>query len=238
MKPSNREFRQIFDNIASRYNAVCSPYMTYRRKTILGQWTRGKCLEVGAGTGEISKFLLETGYNVVATDIAPGMVREIKKLGLEAYECDAEKLPFEDRAFDTIIAAEMLFYLNNPSNFLNEAYRVLRPGGRLLISCANDIPAKFYDKLRAALRRLGIYNGTYFEEDPLREFMTIKKLRQMLYQNSFKVVEEKIAPVLPVKSLAAISRLLEKTPLRYFGVFIFIFAKKSADNQSPMMGPV
>lgn len=224
-KPSNQEFKEVFDKVATKYNDVCNPFLVYERKTILGNWARGKCLEVGAGTGEISKFI-SLKHPVVATDIAPGMVREIKKRGIEAYVCDAERLPFEDRSFDSVLSAEVLYYLDNPNRFLSESFRVLRPGGRLLISCANNLTVKFYDKARAFLRAVGVTKGMYFDEDAVQEFMTAPKLRTMLSRNGFDIIEEKKAPVLPFRSLNFLNQMLEKTPLRHLGVFIFVFAQK------------
>lgn len=226
-KPTNSEFKKIFDQIAPRYNEISNSYLIEIRKKILAGWAKGKCLEVGAGTGEISHFL-SAHHPVVATDIAPGMVAEIRKRGLEAYECDAEKLPFEDSSFDSAISAEMIFYLDNPDNFLAEAYRVLKPGGRLLISGASNFPVKFYDRLRAALRFFGLKKGMYFEEDSLREFMTFSKIRPMLQKHHFQIMEEKQLPVLPFARFDSLNKALGKTPLKRFGIFIFVFAQKNA----------
>ena len=253
-KPSNQQFAQIFDGIASRYNDVSNAYLVGKRKAILGSWARGRCLEVGAGTGEISRYLAKS-HEVVATDISPAMVEEIKKHGIdpvrsrardevaspedrgaatsngvEAYVCDAEQLPFENETFDTVIAAEMLFYLDNPDNFLREAYRLLKPDGRLLISCASNFPVKLYDQLRSWLRRMGMSRGMYFKEDPLKEFMTPSKLKAMLVRHNFKIVEMSKSPILPIASLDFLNRILEKTPLKQFGIFIFTLATKQINN--------
>src|SRR3989344_1575481 len=213
-KPSNSQFEKIFDNVASRYNEISNSYLVALRKNIFGDWAKGKCLEVGAGTGEISKFLL-LSHEVVATDISSSMVEKIKRNGIKAYQCDAEKLPFEANSFDTVIAAETLFYLDNPDNFLSEAHRVLKPSGRLLISCASNFPVKFYDRLRSILRSVGIKRGMYFD-DGLREFMTTPKLKAMLTHQGFNLIEEKKTPIFPIRGLDILNRILEKTLLKYF----------------------
>ncbi len=224
-KPSNSEFKQIFDDIALRYNEISNSYLVNKQKTIFGNWAKGKCLEVGAGTGEISKFL-SLQHAVVATDISPRMVEEIKKIGIEAHVCDGEKLPFNNEMFETVIASEMLFYLDNPDNFLAEAHRVLKPEGRLLISCASNFPVKFYDRLRSWLRKLGMKKGMYFSEDPLREFMTPAKLKHMLKRNNYEIIEIKKSPIIPIASFDSLNRILEKTPFQHFGIFIFALAQK------------
>jgi len=119
---------------------------------------------------------------VVATDISPKMVREIKKQGIESKACDAEKLPFADNFFDSVVAAEVIYYLDHPESFFRESYRVLKPGGRLLISTANNT-VKIYDRLRAYLRIFGI-KGMYFD-DKVREFMTHRRLQKLLQDRNF-----------------------------------------------------
>ena len=224
-KPTNSEFKEIFDDIALQYNEISNSYLVSKRKNIFGGWAKGKCLEVGAGTGEISRFL-SSQHIVVATDISSRMVEQIKKTGIEAHVCDGEKLPFQNESFETVIASEVLFYFDNPDNFLAEAHRVLKPQGRLLISCASNFPVKFYDRIRSWLRALGVKRGMYFSQDPLREFMTPAKLQLMIKRNNFKVIEMKKSPILPLASFDFLNQILEKTPLRHFGIFIFSFAKK------------
>jgi len=161
VKPTNPEVRKIFDSAAEQYDIVTNSYAIRRRVEFFVSRAEGKCLEVGAGTGSISQALLAKGRGVVATDISPGMVEEMKKKGINAVVCDAERLPFPDALFDTVLASEMIYYLDHPEQFLKEARRVLKPGGTVLLSSANNRVARFYDWLRGILRPLGI-GGTYF----------------------------------------------------------------------------
>lgn len=227
-KPSNQEFKKIFDHIAPRYNQISNSYLVGVRKKIFQSWAKGKCLEVGAGTGEIS-LALQPNHQVIATDLAPGMVEEMKKNGLVAQECDAENLPFENNSFDTVICAETIFYLDHPDKFLSEAYRVLQPEGRLLISCASNFPVKFYDRFRAGLRSLGLKRGMYFQEDLLREFMTKPKLTELLNRNKFNIIRTKQTPILPLAVFGFLNKILEKTVFKNFGIFIFALATKLTD---------
>lgn len=223
-KPANVEFKSIFDNAASQYDAVTNTYAVERRKDILVQWANGDCLEVGAGTGEISKALLEKGHNVVATDISSKMVKEIqRKLGIKTYVCDAEKLPFPDSSFDTIVAAEVIYYLDHPEKFVTEAHRVLKPGGQLLISSANNT-AKILHDMRTLLRKFGI--GRMYFNDPVRDFFTAKKLEALLGDGNFNVVENQKIILFPFSSFHRINRILEKTPFKHLGIFILLRAEK------------
>lgn len=219
LKPTNAEFRDIFDHAARRYDAVSNAYAVARRREFFISNARGRCLEVGAGTGEISKALRETGHEVVATDISPNMVMEIQKKGIDAVVCDAEKLPFPDSSFDTIIGAEMIYYLDRPSRFIQEAKRVLRPHGSLLLMSATN-RAKFFDFLRGILRVLGV-GGTYFD-DKAHEFVEPKKLARLLEGEGFQIVYKKRIIVVPYGSLHFFNILFE----RIFGVCITVYAEK------------
>lgn len=224
MKPSNHELAIIFDRAAFRYDAVTSPYAVSRRRGFFIEYAKGDCLEVGAGTGEMSRALVRAGHHVIATDISPNMVAEIKrKLGIKVVMCDAEKLPFPDSSFDTVLGAEMIYYLDHPKKFLREAMRVLRPGGLLLLSSANNT-TKFYDRLRALLRVLGF--GRMYFDDKVREFITAKKLKTLLESAGFRAVEVQKVIVLPFGFLDWFNKILEHTPLKHFGIFIFVYAEK------------
>lgn len=222
-KPSNSEFSKIFDSIAPEYDIILNNYAGSRRIEFIKRHAKGKCLEVGAGSGEISKALL-SNHEVVATDISPKMVDVIKKkLKIETAVCDAEKLPFKNSSFDTVIAAELIYYLDHPESFIKESFRVLKGRGRIIITSASKI-TEFYDKIRTFLRKFG-FSSMYFE-DPNRTFMSTKEINKLLTNNGFKIKKTQMAILLPFKSFDQINRFMEKTLLRNLCSFIFIYAER------------
>ena len=222
-KPTNAEFKVIFDSVADRYDAISNPYAVRRRLEFFVSRAIGDVLEVGAGTGETAHALKEKEFNVIGTDNSPLMVTEMKKKGVDARECDAETLPFQDKSFDTIVGGEMIYYLDEPERFLKEAYRVLRSGGKFLLSSANNT-TRFYDRLRAVLRVLRI-GQTYFD-DKTRTFVTTRDLINLVTKAGFRdVCVNNIMPI-PVEFLDPLNRVLERTPLRYASIFLFLSAKK------------
>lgn len=225
MKPSNAELKDIFNSVANRYDSITSSYAIRRRLEFFVAHAKGKCLEVGAGTGVIANALSKVGHKVVTTDISPNMVGEMRKKGINAIVCDAEKLPFPDASFDTVLGSEMLYYLDKPEKFLAEARRVLRPGGILLLSSANKRVARFYDWLRAVLRPFGV-GGTYFD-DPVHTFFSEQKLCELVADADFDIVETKKIIVLPISFLDGINKILERMPLRHLGAFVLLFAGKA-----------
>jgi len=222
-KPSNREFRKIFDKFAFQYDKSLNKYSLKRRIDFIKKHVSGKCLEVGAGTGEISKVLIKN-FDVIATDISPNMVDQIKdKLKIKTYVSDAEKLPFKNNSFNTIIAAEMIYYLDNPRKFLNETKRILKPGGKLILTSANNTTI-VYDWVRMLLRSLG-FKSMYFD-DKNRKFITFNNINTMMVESGLKPIEIKFGILIPSEKFDGFNKWVEKTILKKLCSFIYIVAQK------------
>lgn len=99
-------------------------------------------LDVGAGTGNVTLPLLELGRRVTAVEIGSAMLdRLFAKLNdpmadlFTVIEDSAERLPqLEDHSFDGVTILLALYDMQNPFAALEEALRVLRPGGTLIIT--------------------------------------------------------------------------------------------------------
>jgi SAM-dependent methyltransferase len=80
---------------------------------------RRPVVEVGSGPG----FFKERAPSLVATDVVPGLSVNVR--------CDADVLPFRTESLGAIVMVDTLHHLPRPLDFLSEAARVLKPGGRL-----------------------------------------------------------------------------------------------------------
>jgi len=136
------EVAGMFDKVASGYdrtNAILSGgnAALWRMATVsaIAPQPGEKILDIAAGTGTSAKALAKSGAEVVALDFSPGMVAEGRKRhpGLTFVEGDAEALPFPPGSFDVVTISFGLRNVNNPQLALGEMYRVLKPGGRLVI---------------------------------------------------------------------------------------------------------
>jgi ubiquinone/menaquinone biosynthesis C-methylase UbiE len=99
---------------------------------------QGNILDVGSGLGATTSYLLNyySSAAIVGINISP---TQIERSILNAPDCkfllmDAVNIEFEDNFFDNIICVESAFYFNTREKFLKEAWRVLKPGGNLVLS--------------------------------------------------------------------------------------------------------
>jgi SAM-dependent methyltransferase len=96
-------------------------------------WQPQRVLEVGGGEGELAERIQrELGAHVSFVDFSPRMVELACARGIEAQEGDVQSLPFADGAFDTVIAAWMLYHVPDLDAGLGEIARVLTKGGALI----------------------------------------------------------------------------------------------------------
>jgi len=119
-------------------------------------------LDVGCGTGIISKLVAPHVEQMVGLDISPDMLRLARKnlLDNEFYILgDAYSLPFRDALFDKV-TARMIFHhlVENVQKGTNECFRVLKPGGALILSegipPSEEIAAWYTDMFRLKEERL------------------------------------------------------------------------------------
>jgi SAM-dependent methyltransferase len=97
----------------------------------------GTCLEIGVGTGRIALPLHDRGVSLVGADIAPAMLRRLVQNagGRQPFPlllADATRLPLSGAAFGAVLASHVLHLIGQWEAAVDEAMRVLRPGGTLL----------------------------------------------------------------------------------------------------------
>lgn len=99
-----------------------------------------KILDVGAGTGRLALALHKAGAQVTALDVSFEMLKVLanKNNKIETVIGEAQNLPFADKTFDYVSAAFLVVHLKNPLSFFDEAYRVLKNGGKLIITNINQ----------------------------------------------------------------------------------------------------
>jgi 2-polyprenyl-3-methyl-5-hydroxy-6-metoxy-1,4-benzoquinol methylase len=99
------------------------------------RWPRGRVLEVAAGSGAFARRLLDMGYAVEACDLFPEQFK-VPEIPVR-YADLSERLPYDDAMFDYASCLEGIEHLEDQFAFVRECWRILRPGGLLLISTPN-----------------------------------------------------------------------------------------------------
>lgn len=91
-------------------------------------------LDVGCGNGFIGEQIWKMGNLVTCVDLPKVAVLAHKRRFLLVVGADAELLPFASNSFDVVLASEIIEHLWNPDKFLDEAFRVLKDNGHLIIA--------------------------------------------------------------------------------------------------------
>lgn len=102
-----------------------------------------KVLELGCGTGSMWQgVILPEGCHVTLTDLSAGMLETARqntaRLHADYAVCDAMALPYEDNAFDVVIANMMLYHVPDIARALREIRRVLKPEGRFFAATTGE----------------------------------------------------------------------------------------------------
>jgi ubiquinone/menaquinone biosynthesis C-methylase UbiE len=108
---------------------------------------QGRALEIGCGSGELLCSLLKRNFEVVGIDLAQSMIEASRDLVVQRCEgkrvdaavADIENLPFRAESFDLVIAAGVIEYLASDEKALRGLYRILRPGGVVILSVRNKV---------------------------------------------------------------------------------------------------
>jgi SAM-dependent methyltransferase len=166
---------EFFDHIRPWMNPYKFPWIMRRIEREAGVLKNRHLLEIGCGMGYDSLEFLKRGVRVTATDLTPTAVRlatrHFEIAGVEATDVRVENaldLSFPEETFDAVWSNGVLHATGDTGRAIREVRRVLKPGGRAVISHFYRKPSWMY-----FLHRWGRENIEYSEEDPpVNEFYT------------------------------------------------------------------
>lgn len=132
-----------YTTVAETWGLPASPeqltmqYVRYRMASELVPG--GAILEVGCGSAMGLSYLQAHARMAVGGDYTMGLLRESRRHLPDAnlLRMDAQHLPFRDHSFDVVLMLEMIYYVPDAAAAIAEGRRVLKPGGRLMISVPN-----------------------------------------------------------------------------------------------------
>jgi ubiquinone/menaquinone biosynthesis C-methylase UbiE len=155
------DWAHSFGGVAEAYERGRPTYPVEAVRWMLGEEPL-TVLELGAGTGKLTRVVTQLGHDVHATDPDPAMLEVLEREvpGVRTAEASAEEIPLADASVDAVIAAQA-FHWFDLDRALPEIARVLRPGGRVCLVW------NYRNEKIPWVRRLGTLIGTQEDQqDP------------------------------------------------------------------------
>ena len=193
----------------------------------------GKLLDLGCKDGYILDKAKHLGYQVYGSDISCNAVQILSKQGFSMKKLDLNNhLSYPDNLFNIVTCLQVIEHLTNPEVLLTEIYRILKPGGILILSTPNlaSIGSRLrllYNKYKLKIRVIDNleYARTWFDD---------KYLIQLFESEGFIISKTKKIDFINPLTCHRLYRLFTKKglfrtndfkDLNIFGKFIYLVSK-------------
>ena len=192
LEKRKRKAEEYFNSVAGRLGKNYCPGRNWEAigHFLLLLTPKIKIADLGAGEGLISQLLARRADQVICIDNAPKMVdfgsQLAKKNGFTnlIYKLgDIESVPLKDKSVDLALLSQALHHASRPQKAVQEAYRILKPGGQVIIL---DLLEHQFDKARE------LYADEWlgFSENNLYQFFKVAGFRQIEVNVVSKELEE------------------------------------------------
>lgn len=245
--------RFIYKHLELGSSASYNSYYALRHLTKVEKYTDLSdkiILDIGCGNGAFTVEMAKKGKKIIGIDVNSEelfgfkqVMKQMKLNNINIFKMDAETLAFDDNEFDIVTMVQVLEHISNQVGALQETYRVLKPGGQIILSVPNKLfPFEIHG---SRIWKLELSNrvpfiswlppGLHAKIAHARTY-TCSLIINLLNEVGFEVrAIDYILPPLDrirlsssIKSLyRASSSKIERTPLRVFGIFVLVVGKKS-----------
>ena len=144
-----------FEKVAEQWDQMRRSYFTNKVREVAvakaGVQAGKLAADIGAGTGFMTEELLKNGVKVIAVDQSQAMLEEMKKKfdrfdTVEYRKGKFNNLPIQDESVDYIFANMYLHHVDSPLVAIEEMVRVLKPGGKVVVTDMDEHESEFLRK--------------------------------------------------------------------------------------------
>lgn len=142
VKKRQDKMRSFFDSVAGRLGKDYVPGRSWKSvaEALLRLMPPLVIADLGAGEGAFALLLAERAKKVIAVDTSARMIEvgreQAQRHGIKNVEyrlCDMEEIPIEDSSIDLVFFSQSLHHALHPERAVAEAWRILHPGGRIIL---------------------------------------------------------------------------------------------------------
>ena len=196
-----KEVQKFYDEesghyLADRYAGDSCEQISYliRKQIVIGylQGLKGKILDAGCGPAIYTSELVSQGFDLYSMDLSYKMLQQANccQQTNEKYNWingELERLPFKDNSFENIMSIGVIAYTQNTSTAFKEFYRLLKPGGTLIVQCSN--PFAPTPQITMAKNKLfSLFNKKYTKLHFELKVYSFGKFCSLLEKNGFEVL--------------------------------------------------
>ena len=190
-----------FEGHLARYNSPVYSQRVANVERFMGEVKGKDVLDLGCGVGFFGGLALKRGGKVVGLDFSDAALRIAQKeqQGIPFVRGDATNIPFPDASFDAVLLNDIIEHLAEAPGrrMIEEVFRVLRPGGRLIVDTDNDaflMQKKGFKRLNEWLESgteqrkvLAEIKKTYTAPTLHIKIYTVQELRALLESVGFRI---------------------------------------------------
>ncbi len=105
-------------------------------------------LDVGSGSAWVANYFARKNVNVTSLDLSLANVEKAREIiphkSHAQIVADSFKLPFKNKSYEVVVASEIIEHVVDPENFIRELFRVVKPGGRLIVTTPYKEKLRYY----------------------------------------------------------------------------------------------